>query len=188
MIIAIKELKRLNSKLNQPDYVNEFAFKFYKKSFEMNLIKGRSIKGMVAACIYFACRINGIPITLNEILKETNETKKLVKLCFMNIIKNFNIKIPNMNPILFIPKYISKLNLDFEIEKLSIKILNICLNNNFFHGKKPKGICAGAIYLASKLKNLKINQKEICKLMGISEVTLRSRYKEIMTNIDMIFN
>jgi len=140
---------------------------------------------MVAACIYFACRMKNIPITYNEILKESPETKKMVKLCSVSLVRNFNLKIPNMNPISLIPKYISKLSLNFEIEKLTIRILNSFLKNDIINGKNPKGICAGALYLASKLKNLKINQKEICEIIGVAEVTLRSRYKEIMNKIDL---
>ncbi len=188
LVIAITELKRLGSKFNLPNYVNELAFNYYKRSLKINIIKGRSIKGMVAACIYFACRIKNIPITYSEILRESPETKNMLKSCSLSLIRNLNLKIPNMNPISLIPKYISKLNLNFEIEKLTIRILNSYLKNNSINGKNPKGICAGALYLASKLKNLKINQKEICEIIGVTEVTLRSRYREIMNKIDLTLN
>ncbi|MFX1443990.1 MAG: transcription initiation factor IIB family protein [Promethearchaeota archaeon] len=185
LIIAITELKRLASILNLPNYITELAFYFYKKSFEKKLVKGRSIKSMVAACTYFACRTKNIPITYSEILKESTEPKKMLKSCYRSLVSMFNLKIPYMNPISFIPKYISKLNLNFEIEKLTIRILNSYLKNEIIDGKNPKGICAGALYLASKLKNYRINQKEICKIIGVTEITLRSRYKEIMNTIDM---
>jgi transcription initiation factor TFIIIB Brf1 subunit/transcription initiation factor TFIIB len=52
--------------------------------------------------------------------------------------------------------------------------------------KNPKGLYAGAIYLALKLKNIKISQKEIVKVVGITEVAFRARYKNIMNSISPI--
>ena len=55
-------------------------------------------------------------------------------------------------------------------------------------GKDPKGLCAGAIYLVSKLRNVKVSQKEISQIVGVTEVTLRSRYKELLKNVSFAFN
>jgi transcription initiation factor TFIIB len=46
-------------------------------------------------------------------------------------------------------------------------------------GKNPRGIAAAIIYAASRLNNEKCTQKEAAEAAGISEVTLRSRIKEI---------
>ncbi len=60
------------------------------------------------------------------------------------------------------------------------------INNNLFCGKDPKGFYAGALYLACKIKNFGIIQKEISKVVGVTEVTLRLRYKELLQNIKLI--
>ncbi len=185
-MIAAAELKRICSKLSIPDYVKKEALKYYRKSFENNLIKGRSIKGMVAACIYLACRIKCIPIGFNDILYETSISTNTVKKCYKIVIKNSNVKIPNTDLISFVPKYISDLGLNFDMEKITIKILKFYLKKSSINGINPKGVCAGALYLASKLKNLKLKQKEIAEVVGITEVTLRSRYKEILNVIDLL--
>ena len=73
-----------------------------------------------------------------------------------------------------------------EIEKVEKKLQNPnYLEKAPNSGKNPKGLCAGAIYLASKLKNARVTQKEIGEAISITEVTLRSRYKEIIEKIDM---
>ena len=60
------------------------------------------------------------------------------------------------------------------------------INKNLFCGKDPKGFYAGALDLACKIKNIGISQKEIAKVVGVTEVTLRSRYKELLQNIKLI--
>ncbi|GAH07277.1 unnamed protein product, partial [marine sediment metagenome] len=58
---------------------------------------------------------------------------------------------------------------------------------NSISGKDPKGLCAGAIYLIAKLRNVKVSQKDISKVISVTEVTLRSRYKELLKNISLNF-
>ena len=46
-------------------------------------------------------------------------------------------------------------------------------------GKGIKGIVGGAVYFALKLRGYRISQDKICTSLNISEVTLRSRTKDI---------
>ncbi|MFX0146025.1 MAG: hypothetical protein ACFE9C_18305 [Candidatus Hodarchaeota archaeon] len=38
------------------------------------------------------------------------------------------------------------------------------------------------------MKNHKVSQKDISRVIGVTEVTLRSRYKEFLQNITFNFN
>ena len=79
----------------------------------------------------------------------------------------------------------TKLGLSSEIEKLAIKIADTYTSNFVTSGKDPKGIVGGAIYLASKIKNENFTQKQIADLIGVTEVTLRSRYKELKKKLNI---
>ncbi|MHA1147261.1 MAG: transcription initiation factor IIB [Promethearchaeota archaeon] len=180
LLIASTELKRIASNLNLPDYVKKEAIRIYKEAFKNKLLRGRSIDGMVAACIYYAIRIKKIPRTLQEILNETNTSDKKVRRCYRTLITELNLKPPNTDPIALVPKYISKLQLGQDVHRMTIELINQYKSKATISGKDPKGICAGAIYLATKiLKQNFITQKEIAQVIGVTEVTLRSRYKEL---------
>ena len=185
-LIASKELKRIGHNLNLPSFILEEAFSLYKKAFKNKMIKGRSINGMIAACIYYSCKNKSIPRTFQEILYETPITDKIVKKCYKILVRELNLKVLNTNPMSFIPRFAAELNLGFDIEILTRKILQPMINKNLLSGKDPKGFCAGALYFACKLKNLSISQKEITKVVGVTEVTLRSRYRELLQNIKFI--
>ncbi|TFG11145.1 MAG: hypothetical protein EU535_07625 [Promethearchaeota archaeon] len=180
LLIASTELKRIASNLNLPDYVKEEAIRLYKEAFKNKLLRGRSINGMVAACLYFAIRIKKIPRTLQEILDETNASDKNVRRCYRTLVTELRLKSPNTDPIALIPKYISKLGLGLEVHRMSTELINQYKSKVATSGKDPKGICAGAIYLATKILNQNfMTQKEIAQVIGVTEVTLRSRYKEL---------
>jgi len=187
MLIAITELKRIGSNLNFPERVKKAAVRLYKEVFKRNLLRGRSINGMVAACAYFVCKKERVPITLQEILDEASINQNIVKKCYKILVRELNLKSPHIDPVSLIPRYCADLGLGIEIEKETIKVLTKFIQRSSICGKDPKGLCAGAIYLIAKLKNRKISQKEISRVINVTEVTLRSRYKELLNGISFNF-
>ena len=185
MLIATTELKRIGSNLNLPIHVKKAAIRLYIEAFKRKLLRGRSINGMVAACLYFACRERKIPRTLQEILDETSINAKNVRRCYRTLIRELNLKVPSTDPISLIPRYIAELGLDAETEKIAIKILQSFISKYSTSGKDPKGLCAGSLYLVCKKKDKRISQKEIANVVGVTEVTLRSRYKELINKLNI---
>jgi len=188
MLIAITELKRIGGNLNFPERVKKAAVRLYKEVFKKNLLRGRSINGMIAACSYYVCKKERVPITLQEILGEASINDNIVKKCYKILVRELNLKSPHIDPVALIPRYCADLGLDIHIEKEAIKVLKNFIANTSICGKDPKGLCAGSIYLVAKLKNKKISQKDISKVIGVTEVTLRSRYKEFLQHISFNFH
>ena len=187
MLIAITELKRIGSNLNFPERVKKAAVYLYKEVFKKNLLRGRSIGGMITACAYYVCKQERVPITLQEILDEASMQDNVVKKCYKILIKELKLKNHCIDPISLIPKYCSDLNLDISLEIIILKILHQYIKKSDTCGKDPKGLCAGAIYLVTKIKNAGITQKQISNTVGVTEVTLRSRYKEFLQIISFSF-
>ena len=98
-------------------------------------------------------------------------------------IRELNIKSPNTDPSSLIPAYIADLKLNNEVEGIVTKIVNAFSSNFTTSGKDPKGIVAGALYLACRMKGLEMTQKHIADIVGVTEVTLRSRFKELSTKL-----
>lgn len=186
MLIATTELKRIGSNLNLPNHVKKAAIRLYIEAFKKKLLRGRSINGMVAACLYFACRERKIPRTLQEILEQTSISAKNVRRCYRTLIRELNLKVPSTDPISLIPRFIAELELDADAENSTIKILQTFTSRFSTSGKDPKGLCAGALYLVCKMKDKRISQKEIANLVGVTEVTLRSRYKELIKMLNIM--
>ena len=187
MLIAITELKRIGGNLNFPERVKKSAVRLYKEVFKRQLLRGRSINGMVAACAYFVCKEEKVPITLQEILNEASINTNIVKKCYKILVRELNLKSTHVDPISLIPRYCADLGLNINLEKEATRVLTNYIRSNSVCGKDPKGLCAGAIYLVSKLKSSKVSQKSISKIIGVTEVTLRSRYKELLRNVSFNF-
>ncbi|MHA2009017.1 MAG: transcription initiation factor IIB [Promethearchaeota archaeon] len=179
LLIASTELKRIGSNLNLPNHVKEEAMRLYIEAFKRKLLRGRSINAMVAACLYIACRKKDIPRTLQEILEEASVSAKNVRRSVSTLVRELNLKTHSTDPVALVPRYISELGLDSEIEVLTKRILTTYISKFSISGKDPKGLCAGAIYLACRIRNVEFTQQQIVNSIGVTEVTLRSRFKEL---------
>jgi len=179
LLIAIMELKRIACHLRIPDYIQKEVVKLYKRAVKRSLLRGRSIKGILIACLYYVIKEGSLPITMQELISESCVNPRVFNKCFKVLINELNLKPNILNPVLLIPKYINKLKLGPEMERQSREIIENYIKNKGFSGKDPKGLCAGTIYFISKLKNKGLTQKEISAVTGVTEVTLRSRHKEL---------
>ncbi|MFX1457437.1 MAG: hypothetical protein ACFFDB_18880, partial [Promethearchaeota archaeon] len=139
-----------------------------------------------AACIYYACRNLKVNRTLQEILEECNCSERELRGYLKVLVKFLNLKIPTIDFISLIPKYTRILNLDREIENLVINLLELIKDSMYINGKDPKGLVAGALYLVCNLKKIQLTQQQVSKVVGINEVTIRSRNKELLRNKSVI--
>lgn len=178
LVVAISELKRIGSNLRLSHSVLEKAMLLYRKVLKKNIIMGRTIFGMVSACLYYICRRSRLPIAFHEIANLSSINKKKLRNCYSTLVKEFSLKTIPLTSIIFVSRYVNELSLSIEIEKKVLTLLR-SLPNKFLNGRDPKGICAGLIYYVCKLERRGIRQKQIAQIIGITEATVRARYQEI---------
>ena len=177
LLIAIRHLKLISAKLRLTYQVKSHAIFIYRKALKKNLIRGRSIDGMICACIYFACRMFKIPIAFKEIVNESGMKGKNIRNCYMTLIKELNLKVIPLTPDIFVSKYINKLKLSPDVERKVLFILSFL--KQYMMGRDPKVICAGLIYLVCKRNKITLVQKKIAEIIGTTEVSLRYTYKQM---------
>ena len=138
---------------------------------------------MIAACLYFVIREERFPRVFEDILRQSHENEKIIRKSYKALIIELGLKAPPVDPRIYIPMYSDELEFGFLAEKAIRKVLNTFLSRNSNSGKQPRGLLAGAFYLVSQCHNLGKNQKQIAKIMGVTEVTLRTRYREIINKL-----
>ncbi len=176
---ALHELNKLAANLGIPKVVVDEALSIYEKVLEQGLVKGRSIEAIVAACLHMACRIHGIPRSLDEIAQYTKASRKEIARCFRLIARELGIKLPLADPKMYVPKICEQLKLSGEIMREAMRILDEAKRRGLTAGKDPAGLAAAAVYIAALLKGEVRTQKEVAQAAQVTEVTVRNRYKEL---------
>ncbi len=178
--VALHELNNLATKLGLPQHVKETAALIYREAATKNLIRGRSIGSIVAAAIYTACRMEKMPRTLDEIANISGIPKKKIGRSYRQLRKDLQLNLSPPDPFQYIHQFVEKLKLDKRVEMKSHEIVRLALESGEIGGKGPTGIAAAAVYIAALLNGQPKTQKEIAKVAGVTEVTIRNRYKEIV--------
>ena len=186
LAFALSELDRDSSRLGIPRSVREDAAIIYRSAAKNKLIRGRSIEVVVASALYAACRRCNIPRTLDEIAIASNVSKKQVGKTYRFLSRELNIKLKPTSPSDYISRFASKLGLSGEVQAKAIEIINKAVDAGLSSGKGPTGVAAAALYIASLLLGERKTQKEVSEISGVTEVTIRNRYKELSEKIDMV--
>ena len=172
---ALSEMDKMKAKLSLTDPVIEKAAYIYRKAIERKLVKGRSIHGLVAACIYASCRNTETSRTLDDIANGINIRRKDVARCYRLIFRELDLKIPVPDPVKGVSRIASIAGLGEKTKRKAINILNKAKKLGIVAGKDPMGIAAAALYLACISSGGSKTQKEISIASGVTEVTIRNR-------------
>ncbi|MBS3061624.1 MAG: transcription initiation factor IIB [Candidatus Diapherotrites archaeon] len=183
--IALTELRRVASYLNIPESLIEAAALLYRKTVKKGLIRGRLIEAVVAAVLYTVCRTYNVPRTLNEMAEASGLTKKEIGRTYRFLVRELKLEVPLTNPIYYIPRFASELNLSGEVQEEGRKILEKAIGNGLISGRGPTGVAAAAVYIASLLKGERRTQKEVANVAGVTEVTIRNRYRELKKRLNI---
>jgi len=77
------------------------------------------------------------------------------------------------------------LKLSAETQSKAVEILEMAQAAELTSGRGPTGIAAASLYVAALMNNEKRTQREVADVAGVTEVTIRNRYKELLKELDL---
>jgi len=185
LAIALSNLDRMSSSLSLPRNVRETAAMIYRRTVRQKLTRGRSIEGVSAAVLYAACRQCNVPRTLEEISSVAQIKKKEIGRNYREISRKLELKLLPTMPQDYISRFCSQLKLSNDVQIKTIEILKQASKKELTSGRSPTGIASAALYIASVLCGERRTQREVAEIAGVTEVTIRNRYKEITEKLDI---
>jgi len=183
--LAMAELRVIASYLNLPNVVRDEAARIYNFVLQRGLVRGRSMESVIAACLYTACRSYNIPRTLDEMAIASDVERKEIGRTYRFIIRKLQIKIKQSAPKDYISRFASVLKLSPKTQNDALKILKRAEEVELTSGRGPAGISAAALYVAALINDEKKTQREVADIAGITEVTIRNRYKELIEKLEL---
>nr|UXY86947.1 TATA binding protein of transcription factor IID [Cryptomonas paramecium] len=148
-----------------------------------NFLKKKETTSILAALILICCRNEGIPRTFREISEITKISKKEIGLKVRAIQRSLRgihfIKTKNSES--FVSRFCSKLGLPYFAGDLAEKLAKLVKEKEGLYGKTLISVATAAIYIITQLPfcNVKYTSKEISRIAGINENTLRITYKAV---------
>lgn len=179
LTFALSELDRMASAMSMSRNIRETAAMVYRKAVESNLVRGRSIEGVAAAALYAACRQCDVPRTLDEIAAVAKVSRKEIGRTYRFLARELALKLVPTSPLDYVPRFCSALKLKGEVQAKAMDVVREATERELTSGRGPTGVAAAAIYIASILYGEHRTQREVAEAAGVTEVTIRNRYKEL---------
>ncbi len=176
---ATRILDRYVALLDLPRNVRDEAGFLCRKAIQRGLARGRSIEILVAATVYAACRIDGVPRTLDELQRVTGLRKTRVGAAYRSLHRELSLAVHASQATDFVQRFCSELHLPRPVEREALRLLEVFEPPGTTTSVSPCGTAGAAIYLAALLCGDPRSEKAIARIAGVSEVTLRNRYLEM---------
>jgi transcription initiation factor TFIIB len=180
---SLSELARQISYLGLPRAVHEEVGRLYEKAVTKGLVRGRSMESIITALIYAAAREHGTPRTLSELSAASGIEKREIGRAYRYVSRELGIRILPASAEEYIPRFSSLLGLSGSVQAESKKILKEAVDEDIISGKGPTGVAAAALYIAAVLKGERRTQRDIADVVGVTEVTIRNRYKDLVNKL-----
>ncbi len=178
---ALGEIDRMASALGLPKPIREMASVIYRRALDEDLLRGRSIEGMAAAALYAASRLDGVARSIDEVSVVSRVDGLEIKRAYRYLDRELGLETPPTHPNEYVGRFASELDYDERTEKLARELVQTAVEAGVHSGKSPVGIAASGLYAAGRLTGDRQTQADISEVANVSEVTIRNRYREILS-------
>ncbi|KAG6547635.1 hypothetical protein Mapa_011084 [Marchantia paleacea] len=184
LIIAFRTIATMADRLGLVSTIKDRANEIYKKVEDLKSIRGRSQDAILAACLYIACRQEDKPRTFKEICSVANgASKKEIGRATKFIVKQLeeemgmSMEMGTIHAGDFLRRFCSHLGMTNNAVRAATD--SVKRSEQLDIRKSPISIAAAAIYMISQLSDDKKPLKDISRVAGVAEVTIRNSYKDL---------
>ncbi|EGT57002.1 hypothetical protein CAEBREN_14440 [Caenorhabditis brenneri] len=187
MTAAMSLIREMSERIHLPRNIQENASRIFKDVLDSRALRGKNNEAQAAACLYIACRKDGVPRTFKEICAVSRVSKKEIGRCFKIIIRNLETNLEQITSADFMSRFCGNLYLPNSIQAAATRIAKRAVDMDLVAGRTPISIAAAAIYMASQASSEKRSAKEIGDVAGAAEITVRQTYKLLYPKADELF-
>lgn len=174
----------LQKKLNVKEDVVKQSIEMLNLAMQKKITYGRPMQALMASVFYISCRMAGERVTLKDIQDATNTKKKDVSRCYRLILREFDIKVPLVDPVSCVQRIGEQASITLLIRKEAERILREYEKSGASAGKDPMGLAAAALYYVCERYDKTKTQKIIASAAEVSEVTVRNRYRGLLDSLE----
>jgi transcription initiation factor TFIIB len=204
LLTAYREIQTYCDTIQTGKVVTDSAKHIFKLVDDAKVLKGKPKGAVIAGCIFIACRHNNVPRTFREIFSLTRVSKKEIGRVFKQLEAFLSKLDPSVVQSQNNDAYTSKGSTAAEelcgrycsqlwfhknpakIEKISRELASKTSSVPDLAGRSPLSVAAACIYFASHLVDESRTSKEIAKVAGVSDGTIRTAYKFLFNARDTL--
>ncbi|WP_280586507.1 transcription initiation factor IIB family protein [Halorubrum sp. Boch-26] len=178
-VYAYTEIRRLTGVLELPDSVRDTACTLFDSAQDESLLRGRSLEGFAAACVYVACRTADVARTVGEVCAEAKATEDEHRAAFDAMNRELGLPIGPTGPAEYLPRFASDLGCSADVERRAGELAGRAVEEGIANGRNPVGVAAACLYTASRELDADCTQQEAADAADVTPVTVRRTYVDL---------
>ena len=178
-VYAYTEIRRLTGVLELPDSIRDTACSLFDSAQSESLLRGRSLEGFAAACVYVACRTADVPRTVGEVCAEAKATEDEHAAAFDAMNRELGLPIGPTAPAEYLPRFASELDCSPDVERRATELAERAVSEGIANGRNPVGVAAACLYTAARRLGGDCTQQDAADVADVTPVTVRRTYVEL---------
>jgi transcription initiation factor TFIIB len=131
----------------------------------------------------------GIPKTLKEVAVASSMRLKTLSKSYRVLVTELEVSsLPAIDPMKCIVKVANKADLNENTKRQAMNVMSNLTETEISAGKHPMAVAATVLYVSCLNTGEKKTQSDIADAAGITEVTLRNRYKDLKNKLPLLDN
>lgn len=187
LVNAFGTISSMCDRISIPDIIKQRAHELYQMVHVGKNLKGRNQDAVASACLYIACRQEGVPRTFKEIVAISSVDKKQIGRCFKLILQSHDTNVEIITTGDFMSRFCTNLMLPRVVERVATFIAKKTADLDIAPGKSPISIAAAAIYMATQASDIKKTSADISEITGVAPSTIRIAYRIMRSRAAELF-
>ncbi len=178
-VYAYTEIRRLTGALELPTSLRDAACALFDTAQSESLLRGRSLEGFAAACVYVACRTADVARSVGEVCAAAKATEAEHRAAFDAMNRELGLPIGPAAPAEYLPRFASELDCPPAVESRARDLADRAVEEGIANGRNPVGVAAACLYTAARQCDADYTQQEAADAAGVTPVTVRRTYVEL---------
>jgi transcription initiation factor TFIIB len=184
--LTLYNITKIVRVLKLPRPVLNKSIELYEALAVKQNFKGKRLNAMSAAIVYASCKILGVPCSLREVAKVSDEDQSKVFHCYTFVVERLEIPQTQDCSDESLNRLCKIMKIDALTWDIARKLINNIRQRMVTAGKNPYGYLAAVIYIASIITGKKRTQRELAEITRTTEATIRTRYKELIRRMQLV--
>ncbi|KAH8118668.1 cyclin-like protein [Phellopilus nigrolimitatus] len=199
LVQGFREISSWCDQFSLPKTISDMARQLYRRAEEEKLLRGKSSDAIIAACIFISCRQAHVPRTFREICTLTHVSKKTLGQCFKTLEKSFSFGAAGSgdskarsngsattSPEDLLIRYCNYLGLPHNVQAICSDVIRTAREHAIAEGRSPISIAGGSIFFTTHLLGTPKTARDIGKVAGVSEGTIKLVYRSYFEARDIL--
>ncbi|KAF8361009.1 ttb-1 [Pristionchus pacificus] len=184
---GMTHIREMSDRIHLTRAIQDRAALLFRQMLDGKTLRGKNIAAQVASCLYVACRQEGVPRTLKEIIAVAGCSSREVNKCVKLIIRSSENSFQLITSEDFMSRFCGNLDLPHPVQRAATHIARVAKELDLVAGRSPISIAAAAIYMASQASAYKKTAKEVGEITGAAEVTVKQTFRLLRPDAARLF-